>query len=329
MFMISPQRHIGNLRMACGLGVVAMVIGALNAEPPPWAPSPWGGAGHSGESEKAVTADQLVRVETTADVESVGPGQKFNLLVAFSIEPHWHMYWKNPGSSGMETTIEVSAPKGFKVGAVRFPRPQKFQETIGFTYGYEDAAVMLIPVEAPAELETGNVAFSLEVSFLVCRGLCLMGSEEQTIVIPSDRHLGVPSRQTEKMERLLKRFPEQVQKGGAIRVSFEESVVMVDLPSRGMGKGEFFPLARAGVVLGEASFAFAGERVRITIPVRIEAQNLEGAEPRVAGLIGLGGSPDDPSYEFSLPLNPEDIHQPIATRSGGDKSHQKGKEPSP
>ena len=61
-----------------------------------------------------------------ADAKSVKAGQPFTLGVLLKIEPGWHVYWKNPGESGMATAVNFKVPEGFKVGELNFPIPRQF-----------------------------------------------------------------------------------------------------------------------------------------------------------------------------------------------------------
>ena len=47
----------------------------------------------------------LVTATLLADVDSVKAGKTFNLGVLLKIKPGWHVYWKNPGDSGMATKV--------------------------------------------------------------------------------------------------------------------------------------------------------------------------------------------------------------------------------
>ena len=88
--------------------------------PPGVTPPPPGPIGRPGDK----SGDKLVRMNMTADVPRITPGEKFLLAFAFSIDPHWHIYWENAGASGAPTEIDVKAPPNFVVGKTLFPRPQ-------------------------------------------------------------------------------------------------------------------------------------------------------------------------------------------------------------
>src|SRR5207247_9661072 len=68
----------------------------------------------------------LVQATLLADVDSVKPGKPFNLGVLLKIKPGWHVYWKNPGDSGLATRVALKLPEGFKGGEPKFPIPVRF-----------------------------------------------------------------------------------------------------------------------------------------------------------------------------------------------------------
>jgi DsbC/DsbD-like thiol-disulfide interchange protein len=50
-----------------------------------------------------------------ADVASVEPGTTFTTGIVLTMAPGWHIYWKNPGESGLATSITWTAgrcPRG-------------------------------------------------------------------------------------------------------------------------------------------------------------------------------------------------------------------------
>ena len=56
-----------------------------------------------------VTTDQ-VRAELVAHAPGgVVPGQPLWLGLKLEHKPHWHTYWKNPGDSGLPTTLAWTA----------------------------------------------------------------------------------------------------------------------------------------------------------------------------------------------------------------------------
>jgi DsbC/DsbD-like thiol-disulfide interchange protein len=69
-----------------------------------------------------VTTPQ-VRAELVAHApEGVLPGKPLWLGLKIEHQPHWHTYWKNPGDSGLPTTLNFTCPKGCRPGRCNGPR---------------------------------------------------------------------------------------------------------------------------------------------------------------------------------------------------------------
>src|SRR5689334_12521666 len=67
-----------------------------------------------------------IKATLLADVSAVRPGATFNVGVLLEIAPGWHVYWTNPGDSGLATEVKFQFPEGFKVGDLRYPTPSRF-----------------------------------------------------------------------------------------------------------------------------------------------------------------------------------------------------------
>ncbi|WP_354675267.1 protein-disulfide reductase DsbD domain-containing protein [Cupriavidus alkaliphilus] len=61
-------------------------------------------------------------------------------------QPHWHTYWKNPGDSGLATTLSWQLPDGVRAGDIEWPTPQQLPVGPLMNYGYEGQ--VLLPVAA-------------------------------------------------------------------------------------------------------------------------------------------------------------------------------------
>ena len=44
---------------------------------------------------------QQARVELLSDRSAIVPGEAFTLAVRIELDPDWHLYWRNPGASGL------------------------------------------------------------------------------------------------------------------------------------------------------------------------------------------------------------------------------------
>ncbi len=135
----------------------------------------------------------LVKADLVAEATSIAPNATVWVGLRLAIKPGWHIYWRNPGDSGLPTAIDWSLPPGFSAGQIRWPLPEQFvQNGIG-NYGYADSADLLIPITAEKNAATGrSVVFAAEASWLVCADICIPGSTKLSLTLPVTAQQPVP-----------------------------------------------------------------------------------------------------------------------------------------
>ncbi|MFT5993716.1 MAG: DsbC/DsbD-like thiol-disulfide interchange protein/cytochrome c biogenesis protein CcdA, partial [Bradymonadia bacterium] len=98
---------------------------------------------------------------------SVAAGDELKAGVLFTLDPGWHVYWRNPGDSGMEPDFiwKNAATAG---GDIAWPTPSMFVGGGGVTtYGYSDEVLLSMPIRIVASTGT-NATIAVEVDYLVC-----------------------------------------------------------------------------------------------------------------------------------------------------------------
>jgi len=134
------------------------------------------------ESGRKVPAE-LVKLSAIADSSHVGPDQELTVAVRLDIEPGWHIYWKNPGETGVRTAATLSAAPGFKAGVVRFPGPKRYEDDGIVSYGYEGTILLSAKVGAPSSLSSEPSKFAWSLEWLACREACVPGKGAAEIVV--------------------------------------------------------------------------------------------------------------------------------------------------
>jgi DsbC/DsbD-like thiol-disulfide interchange protein len=142
----------------------------------------------------AMAEPSHVHAELLADTSTVAPNHPFMLGVRLTIDPGWHVYWKNPGDAGMATHVKFTAPDGFTVGDLQFPTPQRFDQPGDIVaFGYEGSVLLLAEVTPPKEISPKEIApgqaiatsdFSASVSWLVCSKVCIPGKQTVDLNLP-------------------------------------------------------------------------------------------------------------------------------------------------
>ncbi len=126
-----------------------------------------------------------VAARLVPEAGSVVPGGTLWLDLHLDIAPGWHVYWRNPGDSGLPTEIAWDLPSGFSAGEIAWPAPERFVlGTIG-NYGYHGSADLLVPIAAPVTLNPGDaVHLAANATWLVCSEICIPGEAKLALDLP-------------------------------------------------------------------------------------------------------------------------------------------------
>jgi thiol:disulfide interchange protein DsbD len=150
-----------------------------------------------------------VHPELVADVATVKAGAAFHVGVLFRIDPTWHIYWRNPGDSGLATEVDLKAPPGFTVHPMLWPMPKEFgvEGLDDVNYGYERAVLLFFSVSPPEGFEGGAAPFSAKVQWLACGGdgVCVPGFADLDLSIPTGD--GPPSEHAQLFQTYFDRTP--------------------------------------------------------------------------------------------------------------------------
>lgn len=135
-------------------------------------------------SEEAVIETEHAEVELESEVSAIQPGKPFWLSLEFEMEPGWHIYWRNPGDSGLAAQMNWTLPEGFKTQDVHWPHPHRIEYEGLVNYGYEGIARLLIPVIPPEQLDANAThEFNVKASWLICKDICIPESGTATLTL--------------------------------------------------------------------------------------------------------------------------------------------------
>ena len=116
--------------------------------------------------------------------KKIGWGEKFYLAWLFKLEPGWHIYWKNPGDSGLAPKLNESTSQTkslFSLKEFIWPLPKKIRLGPLVNYGYEEQVLLPLPASLSKKAftdskETGKekrASFSFLGEWLICKENCL------------------------------------------------------------------------------------------------------------------------------------------------------------
>lgn len=127
---------------------------------------------------------EQVRAELIAHApDGVGHGKAVWLGLKLEHIPHWHTYWKNPGDSGLPTTLSWTLPAGVTAGDVDWPAPSRLALPPLMNFGYEGTIVLPVPLTIGA-IDGDHFPIQLEADWLVCKVECIPQSGSFHLDLP-------------------------------------------------------------------------------------------------------------------------------------------------
>jgi len=170
-----------------GTGAGWLLGMAVSMTPTVWAiAQPFGNVGKQGSPQPA-DGNTLVHAQFGLDRAALTPGTDATLAILFDIDPGWHLYWKNPGDTGMGPEVTLHLPAGVtQTGPMRWPAPSRHPHD-GFMVDniYENQLTLLAPIHIAPDAKPGDdLVITAEVDWLVCADVCVPGSARLSMATP-------------------------------------------------------------------------------------------------------------------------------------------------
>jgi thiol:disulfide interchange protein/DsbC/DsbD-like thiol-disulfide interchange protein len=123
-------------------------------------------------------------VSFLAPAQSVAAGDTITVGLQFDVAPGWHIYWKNPGDSGLPARIDWARSEGATgTGIHTWPAPHEQPLDGLMNYGYEGEVVMLFDVTIEGDA-SGSITLDADVSYLICLDICIPEDVKLRLSLP-------------------------------------------------------------------------------------------------------------------------------------------------
>ena len=240
----------------------------------------------------AVVVTPQVRAELVAHApQGLGAGQAVWLGLKIEHQPHWHTYWKNPGDSGLPTTLNWTLPAGASAGEIEWPAPQRLPIGPLMNYGYEGTVLLPVALTLPDGVAANGLEVKLRADWLVCKDVCIPESGDFVIKLPAQSAISSHAALFDAARAAAPRpLPEARAtasvEGGAIQVRVD------GLPAAWQGKTlSFFP-ETAGVINNAAVLQsrWQGRQWQATVPLDAQRSASPTVVPTVLRLSQDQGS---------------------------------------
>ncbi len=247
-----------------------------------------------------------VEAELIAESQSFKSGAYDNwVALRLRPDPGWHVYWQNPGDSGIATSLKWTLPAGVSAGPIEWPYPHR--ETLGelTNYGYSEETLHLVPVHVKSGMD--HVELAAKAAWLVCKDICIPGEAELRLSMPVSGDApeadGAWKAAFEKARSLLPRAaPEWDVHYSIVQGDFSLSVQGTQFPQQ--AQVEFFPQVNDLVSHNAEQRVVIDPSNGLRLSQRISAYFVEAPDSLRGVLVVHEG---DTAKAFQLDADPGDV----------------------
>ncbi len=236
--------------------------------------------------EKDLPAITTRLVSSHAEVTS---GQTIQLAWEFKLEPHWHIYWRNAGDSGLPPQLKPAGNGKSEALALTFPTPKVISIPPLTNYGYENTVTFTTNFTVPQGLARGLNVLSFNAGFLYCKDVCMPGQTELRLpLVVSPRAKANPEFKTAT------NLPQPLPQSSAIMAESTGGTIQLTIPLNLSGQSVRFLPFEDGIIDDSAPQNQTNNILSIQLDPQATTQpaNLEG-------LLLVNGQ----GYSFSIPLH--------------------------
>lgn len=148
----------------------------------PWAPGSY-------EAKAATLSDEVVTEHAVtrllAEQTALVPGQTAWFALVQDIQDGWHVYWRNPGDSGLPLEASWKSSIDLNGGAPLYPLPERIPAGPFVNFGHHGEPVFLLPVEVPSDaVISQDQKIELTATWLICEDICVPETGVFTLSMP-------------------------------------------------------------------------------------------------------------------------------------------------
>ncbi len=137
---------------------------------------------------------------------NIKPGDTITIATEVILAPEWHVYWRNPGDSGLPVIIKWNAPEGFKFSEIEWPTPDKISYDILANYGYYTKVTLLQKLYIPDSYNKEELTLDASIDMLVCKEICIPESSNTNLTLnnpnaPRQNHSALIQTSQEKLPK--------------------------------------------------------------------------------------------------------------------------------
>jgi thiol:disulfide interchange protein DsbD len=223
----------------------------------------------------------------------------------FSLDPGWHIYWRNSGDSGEPPVVRWTLPAGAKAGPLEWPTPVRLGSGSIVDYGYENEVLLMKPIEIEKGASASSLPIAGDVKYIVCREICIPGKAHVEVEAGTDNALP-PAKTAEwaaKFRKAREELPKRLPAGWSCSARQWETGINLRVSGASAVRNAIFFPDEPGVIENSASQKYvasgSGFELRLT-----KSQQLLDRATKLQGVLvveSLDGTRH--SYRVAMPVH--------------------------
>lgn len=246
---------------------------------------------------------QHLTAELVSLAPDIAPGGTLQVGLLLTLEEHWHVYWINAGDSGEPPHITWTLPKGITAGPMQFPIPDRLPLGPLMDFGYEDSVAFPVQLTASPQLNPGPIHLDAQISWLVCREVCIPGKAHLGLNLNVVPGATAPTEPVGALGQALGLIPQPLPNDMHFTVVGGKSdFVLTLITGDNETDAEFYPF-------DQEQIANAGDQIVEPVPngIRLRVPRAPELTKLPAQLHGVFKLSDQQAYVVTAPVTPGEV----------------------
>lgn len=198
----------------------------------------------------SVYAEKLVSAELILPRSYATPGQVRQIIIKVNVKKDWHIYWKNPGESGLAPSFTWHGDN-YDIKKIHWPTPKAYENAGILNNVYDSEVLFIADLVVKPGTKDGKLDIKADIDFLACKESCVMQSVKvsSTIEVNSKNMI-----ETMQIHPLLSKAMDLLPRTIAVTdKGLKENKFSIDLPKNLHNKELYFAFHEDGIVMKNAS----------------------------------------------------------------------------
>ncbi|CDZ79823.1 Thiol:disulfide interchange protein DsbD precursor [Candidatus Rubidus massiliensis] len=264
--------------------------------------------------EEASQETEAVKTQLLSEHKTIKPGESFWLALHVNVKEDWHIYWKNPGDSGMPFSINWELPEGIQLEKIDWPYPQRFKQDEVYGFGYGETVTFLAKFNTNEQLALKEHTLTANLKWVMCSSSnCVPGFQDLSITLPAKDQVSSYTEHKQLFAQARDKIPETKWEASGFR---KDGFIYVQIkhPSKSGKKYEtalFFPEKGDMVDHTIDPVLTSGESNEYALILKDKEEETSSNLKGVVVLKANTVTPSQQAVEINIPLN--NTSEPIAS----------------